>query len=144
MSKLYLYVKTSFAVHIHKATLHKTHLDCALAIWNNNSYIRWLPFLYLSGVSKPWRGQLASDLAHYNDGRSVHHFALDAYQLQLELVLREVAAAKGSSHISVAVDLVRELFKVRLSKVRLREGNSPGIEPDNQTLLPISLCSTSP
>ena len=57
----------------------------------------------------------------------MHHSALHAYQLQLERVLREVAAAEvlqGSSHLRGAVDLVSKLFKVRLSTVRV---NSPGI-----------------
>ena len=74
--------------------------------------------------------RITIDQAHYNinDGRSVHHSIPYAYQLQLELVLLEVVAANhGSSHISVAVDLVRDVFKVRLNKVSLKDGNNAGI-----------------
>ena len=58
--------------------------------------------------------RLTSDLAHYNDRRSVHHSALVAYQLNLSCV--KWLQPKGSSYISVAVDLA--LFDIpRISAI---------------------------
>ena len=67
---------------------------------------------------------MISDLARFEDGRSVHLQSLEAQQLQLELAFREavaVEAIQGGHDVSRAVDLVSEALSIVRCEMEHRE-----------------------
>ena len=68
--------------------------------------------------------RVISDLARFEDGRSVHLQSLEAQQLQLELAFREavaVEAIQGGYDVSGAVDLVSEALSIVRCEMEHRE-----------------------